>query len=398
MNNSEMINILIILLVFMLVVLFVFIFILLILRAKNKRQEKEKMEISENTKKNNTKKVHSSESKSVKDFMEFYDIKDDMIIKKEKQKYLMVLGCQGINYDLMSTVEKNAVEEGFIQFLNSLTMPIQLYIQTRKVNLTYSIEEYKSNLKSIEDRYMRLQYEYNQYRKDPNVEQQQLKKYNFELVKQRNLYEYTKDIIQNTENMSLNKNILNKNYYVVISYSPEGEEKDLYESEEITDLAFSELYTKSQAIARVLNVCGVTSKVLNSMELSELLYVAYNRDDFETFGMDRAVEAEYDNLYVTSKKVIDKKIETLNQTIEKEAYQLANNISADVKLKSEKQKQFEEKEKNMKDIIKEMAKTIIEENFSELTEEEKKKAIKEIENKGKEKKDGKKGVGEKKSK
>ncbi len=398
MSNEEMTNILIIALVSMLAILFIFIFILIILRAKNKREEKKGIETSNNTKPTNNKKTQIHEDKSVHDFMEFYDIKDDMIIKKDKQKYLMVLGCQGINYDLMSSVEKNAVEEGFIQFLNSLTTPIQLYIQTRKVNLTYSIEEYKKNLKDAEDKYRRLEYQYNQYRKDPNYDEQQLKKYNFELVKQRNLYEYTKDIIQNTENMSLNKNILNKNYYIVISYSPEGEEKELYESEEIVELAFSELYTKSQSIARVLNVCGVTSKVLNSIELSELLYVAYNRDDSDIFGMDKAMQAGYDDLYVTSKKVIDKKIETLNEKIEKEAYELANDISSEVKLKSEKQKQYEEKEKNMEDMIKEMAKVIIEENFSELSEKEKKEAINKIEVKGKEKENGKKGVREKKSK
>ena len=43
-----------------------------------------------------------------------------MICTKNGGKYVMVVECQGVNYDLMSEVEKNAVEEGFIQFLIAL--------------------------------------------------------------------------------------------------------------------------------------------------------------------------------------------------------------------------------------------------------------------------------------
>ena len=72
---------------------------------------------------------------SVMDFMEFDRIEDNMIIQKDGFKYIMVIECQGINYDLMSQVEKNAVEEGFIQFLNTIRHPVQLYVQTRTRDL-----------------------------------------------------------------------------------------------------------------------------------------------------------------------------------------------------------------------------------------------------------------------
>ena len=73
----------------------------------------------------------------------------------EKQKYLMVVECQGVNYDLMSGVEKTGVEEGFLQFLNTLRYPIQLYIQTRSTNLEKSIEKYKDRLKEVETEYQK---------------------------------------------------------------------------------------------------------------------------------------------------------------------------------------------------------------------------------------------------
>ena len=58
----------------------------------------------------------------------------------------MVVECQGINYDLMSQAEKVGVEEGFIQFLNTLSHPVQIYTQTRKINLESSIQTYKAEV------------------------------------------------------------------------------------------------------------------------------------------------------------------------------------------------------------------------------------------------------------
>ncbi len=54
------------------------------------------------------------------DFMEFNGVEDNMIVQKNGKRYIMVIECQGINYDLMSQMEKVGVEEGFQQFLNTL--------------------------------------------------------------------------------------------------------------------------------------------------------------------------------------------------------------------------------------------------------------------------------------
>ena len=42
--------------------------------------------------------------------MGFDKIEDNMIIQKKGKKFLMIVKCQGINYDLMSGVEKTSVE------------------------------------------------------------------------------------------------------------------------------------------------------------------------------------------------------------------------------------------------------------------------------------------------
>src|SRR5699024_594502 len=71
---------------------------------------------------------------SIYKFMEFDEVLDNMIVRKVRKQYVMVIECKGINYDLLSEDEKNAVESGFIEFLNTLRFSIQLYVQTRKLN------------------------------------------------------------------------------------------------------------------------------------------------------------------------------------------------------------------------------------------------------------------------
>lgn len=226
MDNNQITKILTMALIFMAVILVILIIVYIILKIKsNKKEKRENGKLDENGKEIKSKEISKEESKkSVLDFMNFYSIQNDMIVQKKGRRFLMVLQCQGINYDLMSEMEKNSVEEGFIQFLNTLTHPIQLYIQTRKVNLTSSIEAYKRKLRETEDNLNRVKYQYERMKKNESADSKQLNKLLFEVTKQTNLYEYTKDVIRNTEMMSLNKNILNKQYYIIISYSPEGDE------------------------------------------------------------------------------------------------------------------------------------------------------------------------------
>lgn len=107
--------------------------------------------------------------------------------------------------------------------------------------------------------------------------------------------------------MSLNRNILRKYYYVIIDYMPEDISN--FSREEISGMAFSELYTKAQNIINSLAVCGVNGKVLNSNELVELLYTAYNRDEAEVYDLEKAVRAGYDEMYTTAPNVLEKKNE-----------------------------------------------------------------------------------------
>ena len=291
----------------------------------------------------------------------------------------MVVECQGINYDLMSEMEKTGVEEGFIQFLNTLRHPIQIYVQTRTVNLAESIQRYKTSVEQVEMELNKKQIEYNQMKQAGNATQEQLDKEFFELTKKRNLYEYGKDIIKNTEMMSLNKNVLTKKYYIVIPYFSEEAMKEEYSKDEVQNMAFSELYTKAQSIIRTLFACSVSGKILNSYQLVELLYNSYNREQAEVFGLNKAIQAGYEELYSTAPDVFVKKERILDKQIQDEAMKLARD-EVD-RARSNAEQKFTRKKLDMESLIKDMAKIILNQNKEYIGDEIAEEAIKNLDSK-----------------
>lgn len=360
MSSAELTNLLITVLGCMIFILILLIMIYLVIRAKNNKKKKEPVGQNVNTQTNSA--TQGYDKQSIFNFMEFDKIEDNMIIQKNGAKYLMVVECQGVNYDLMSGIEKTSVEEGFLQFLNTLRHPIQIYTQTRTVNLGKSISTYKERVDQIESELKMKESDYQAKLKSGRYTKEQLDKEYYELTKQRNLYEYGKDVIFNTERMSSNKNVLNKKYYIIIPYYPEDLGNNNFDKEEIKNIAFSELYTRAQSVIRTLSACGINGKILGSNLLADLLYVAYNRDEEEIFGLDKALAAGYDELYSTAPDVLDKKMRELDRQIQQKAMEIAN--EAVIYARSDKQRKIEEKQNNMDDLIAQMAKLIVEENRS----------------------------------
>ena len=326
-NPDQLISVLTIVAVFLIILIFTLIGVWFFIVAKQKKNDGEKSEKNEATPSPNA----TYNLQSIMDFMEFEKVEDNMIIQK-KGKYLMVLECQGINYDLMSEMEMASVEQGFIEFLNTLKFDIQIYVQTRTVNLESSLREYKLKFRDIEDKYNILQ----------------------------NKYEYTKDIIANTEKSSLNSSVLHKKYYIIISCYEEEINTQNYSRDEIQSMIFSELYTRARSIMRTLSRCEVNSKILDSKGLVELLYNAYNREDSDIFSAQTAINAGFDSLYSTAPDVIDKKMKLINKQIEENGTKLAN--EAVMEAKSDKEMMLRIREENAKNLIFDFAEQLISEN------------------------------------
>lgn len=278
---------------------------------------------------------------SIFEFMEFDEIVDNMIVRKKGSQYIMILQCNGVNYDLMSEQEKIGVEEGFVQFLNTLRFPIQLYIQSRTLNLKDIIEDYKGRVENLANDIEKMDVKIAQAQASNNKALKE--KLEFEKRRKINVLEYGIDITDYVEKLSSNKNVLQQRTYVVVSYySAEiGASTDKYSKEELYNMCFSELYTRCQNIASALGSSGITSKILDSEELAELLYIAYNRDEAEVLQLSKSLDAQYDALYSTGKDVLQKKQEKLDQEINIAAI----DIATDSILRADKRKQLEDIQK-----------------------------------------------------
>lgn len=389
MNDNEITGLLTTVLIFMIGILSVLVIIYIVLRLKmstKKEAKVNKVEKSKSAIDNAT--VYNKQS--IFSFMDFDKVEDNMIIRKNGNKFLMIIECQGINYDLMSGMEKNGVEQGFIQFLNTLRYPIQIYVQTRTVNLEGSIISYKARVKEIQDRLLKKQMEYNKL-EGLGVIGKELDNAKLELTREKNLYEYGIDIINNTERMSLNRNILRKHYYVIISHTPEEMSNSNYSKDEIKNIAFSDLYTRAQSIISALGVCGINGKILDSNGLAELLYIAYNRDDSEVYNLEKAFNSVYDEMYSTAPDVFEKRIKEINIRIKEEAQKKANEVIIQAAEESEKERRAKQKEAEMEDLINQMANLIIEENESLVGSELAEKAKEKLSKQGRKKKITKEG-------
>lgn len=367
MENSanQLASILNIVLAVMIGILVILVVVLAVIKIKE--IAKKKKEEPEKTKKGQNKKIDEVYQKeSVYDFMDFDTVEDNMIVRKKGTRFVMVIKCTGSNYDLASEDEKLAIESGFIKFLNSLKFPIQIYIQTRKFNIDNSILEYKEKLNKLSMQAEKARTDYEIVRRTPNVSEAKLREAYMELKRTSNIYEYAKDVVTNTERIRTNRNIMKKEHYIAISYSPleEMNTVEMLDKEELKDRAFSELYIRCQSLIRVLNACDVNGKILNSTELAELLYVAYNREQYETYGIDKVLNSNYNQLYVTAEDILDKKMERLNEKVRIEATRQANELVN--RVKSEKEKQLQEREENIDKVIKQMTQMILEQNRNNI--------------------------------
>lgn len=340
---------------------------------KEKKKVEEEEKITSGT---STKVAVQYTKKSIFKFMQFDKIEDNMIVQDNGQRYLMVIECEGVNYDLMSQVEKTAVESGFVQFLNTLRFPIQLYTQTRTVNIGESIQNYKNKLDITKKELDIKQQEYARFLKSDNYNEKQAELMRKEVLRMKNLYEYGKDVIDDIQKTSQNRNVLRKHYYIVVPYYAAEIGTDLLNEEEKKAMIFSELYTRAQSLIRALFSCEMKCKILDSNELVELLHIAYNRDESEVYSVEKAIQAGYNELYSTAPDVLDKRMKAIDEQIEQNAVQLAKEAIDEVR--AEKERKIKKKEEQFDELVKQMAEALLEENKKYVGKEVTEKAIKKV--------------------
>lgn len=205
-------------------------------------------------------------------YLELFDITNDVLLLRDGA-VSMVLNSTAINFDLYSEEEQDAAIYAYAALLNSLSFPIEIVIRSQRKDVTSYLEL---------------------------LHQAELKAYN--PVNKRNI----KDYRQFVEELVQERNVLEKKFYIVITYTaieggiisgatfipgmnkkaPETLDKGAVLEKALTNLAPRRDHLVHQ-FARI----GLSLRQLSTQELIQLFYTMYNPDSSD--GMHVTNPSEY---------------------------------------------------------------------------------------------------------
>lgn len=93
---------------------------------------------------------------STRRYLDIAEIRDDMVILKDGTVRAVLL-VSSINFALKSNDEQEAIVQAYMQFLNGLEYPIQIVIQSRRMNIDTYIQSLQVQLRETENELLRTQ-------------------------------------------------------------------------------------------------------------------------------------------------------------------------------------------------------------------------------------------------
>lgn len=197
---------------------------------------------------------------ATQDFIPVKEIRDGIVVLKDGSMRALLM-CSSVNFALKSAEEQNSILFQFQNFLNSIDFSLQIFVQSRRLDIRPYLALIEGRLKEQTNDLMRVQ-----------------------------IREYIKFIKKFTEDV----NIMSKTFFVVVPYTPPvlSIEKKKFNpfatgkvgrKEQI--MKFTE--DKTQIEKRVAVVegglmrCGVRSAMLGTEELVEVFYKLFNPGDVE---------------------------------------------------------------------------------------------------------------------
>lgn len=211
--------------------------------------------------------VRSSNPNSTQNTLQIAEIRDGIVIMNDGT-FRAVIMLKSINFDLMSPQEQEAVEYAYQGFLNSLYFDVQIFLRSQRVDL----QPYIAKLDKIRTEHDNML-----------------------------LALLMDDYVTYIDQLSMQTNIMDKKFYVVIPFSPNALDPkkllardkgfvsglvDMFKKKEdhvvINEIdlenAKTELRNRVQAVLGGLQQCGVQGLPLDTQELIELYYDTYNPD------------------------------------------------------------------------------------------------------------------------
>lgn len=195
-------------------------------------------------------------------YLDLAEIRDDMVIMKDGTVRAVLL-VSSINFALKSEMEQEAIIQSYVTFLNGLDYPLQIVIQSRRMNIDAYLESLKEQEKQTLNDLLRAQ-----------------------IADYRTFVRELVDLGQ----------IMQKRFYVVLPYDPLTNKKRGFwqrlalvlspasaarlNERQLEDRR-EQLSRRSSLIAGNLLSMGLQSVRLDTQGLIELYYNAYNPDLFE---------------------------------------------------------------------------------------------------------------------
>ena len=200
---------------------------------------------------------------STETYLDIAEIRDDMVLLKDGTVRAVLL-VSSINFALKSAEEQEAIVQAYMTFLNSLEYPVQIVIQSRKMNIDGYMSRLLEREKTIGNDLLRAQ-----------------------------IADYRSFVLELVE---LGQ-IMQKMFYIVVPYDPlTNKKKNFWTrfSEALSPSASAKLNKKQLAdrieqLARRVEIIqgelesmSLTSVRLDTQGLIELYYNVYNPDLFDT--------------------------------------------------------------------------------------------------------------------
>ncbi len=195
---------------------------------------------------------------STQDALRFAEIRDGTVVLKDGNLRKILL-CSSINFSLKSEQEQNAIIFQYQNFLNSLDFPIQILMQSKKLDLSNYLAKLEGRADEQTNELLRLQ---------------------------------TNDYVEFIKRLINLANIMDKRFYVVVPYlvppkmaSPKismpgsNEAPPPILSEEEFNQYSKEIDQRIQVIQSGLGSIGIRSALLSTQQIIELLYGVYNPEE-----------------------------------------------------------------------------------------------------------------------
>lgn len=207
---------------------------------------------------------NSSSSKPSQEFVPIKEVRDGVVILKDGSMRSVLL-ASSINFALKSQEEQAAALFQFQNFLNSINFSIQIFVQSRRLDITPYINLLEDRIKDQSSELMKIQ---------------------------------TREYMDFIRNLTESVNIMTKSFFVVIPYSPSvisqkggmfsrvfGSKKSQEDSDNEDSLLFeeykSQLQQRVEVVGQGLIRCGVRVAQLGTEEAIEFYYKLFNPGSVE---------------------------------------------------------------------------------------------------------------------